>query len=147
VWEGTQEVRAAGTKTHTRDRVAAVSGWAWPIAWEYIRTLLPAAPLFPGYRVDVVWHWHRETCEALELPVKLKVHAARHHWAVLALRAGTPVEVVRRQLGHATPNLTLALYGAFLPTAADRHHWREQVASHEARRRDLGEPKLQTGAQ
>jgi integrase len=75
------------------------------------------------------------------------VHAARHHWAVLALRAGTPVEVVRRQLGHATPNLTLSLYGAFLPSAADRHHWREQVAHHEARRRDFGGPEVQTGVQ
>ncbi|MGH7518511.1 MAG: hypothetical protein ACREOC_13740 [Gemmatimonadales bacterium] len=54
------------------------------------------------------------------------------------LRAGTPVEVVRRQLGHATPNLTLALYGAFLPTAADRAHWRDQVATHEAKRREGG---------
>lgn len=68
IWEGTQEIRVAGTKTHQRDRVAIVSAWAWPIAWEYVRSLLPAAPLFPGFRVHVVWHWHRETCEALECP-------------------------------------------------------------------------------
>jgi integrase len=88
VWEASQEVRAAGTKTHTRDRVATVSDWAWPIIREYVRTLLPSAPLFPGFRLDVVWRWHRETTEALGLAEHLKVHAAHHHWAVLALRVG-----------------------------------------------------------
>jgi len=61
---------------------------------------------------------------ALELADRLKVHAARHHWAVLALRAGVPVRVVQCQLGHATPTLTLGLYGAFLPSGEDRATWR-----------------------
>jgi integrase len=51
----------------------------------------------------------------LGLTDRLKVHAARHHWAVLALRAGVPVRGVQLQLGHATPTLTIGLYGAFLP--------------------------------
>lgn len=136
VWEATQEIRGAGTKTHTRDRVATVSDWGWPIVREYVRTLLPSAPLFPGFRGDVVWHWHRETTEALELAEHLRVHAARHHWAVLALRAGVPVRLVQCQLGHATPTLTIGLYGAFIPSGEDRAQWRERVTSHEARRRE-----------
>jgi integrase len=114
----------------------ALSDWGWPIVREYVKPLLPSAPLFPGFRVDVVWHWHRDTTEALKLPERLKVHAARHHWAVLALRAGTPVRLVQTQLGHATPNLTLSLYGAFLPGAEDRAEWRARVTSHEAKRRE-----------
>jgi integrase/recombinase XerD len=139
VWEASQEIRAAGTKAHARDRVSSVSDWGWPIIRAYVRTLLPSAPLFPGFRVDVVWHWHRETTEALGLSEHLKVHAARHHWAVLALRAGVPVRVVQMQLGHATPALTLGLYGAFIPSGEDRATWRAQVTSHEAKRREIGE--------
>jgi integrase/recombinase XerD len=136
VWDASQEIRAAGTKTHTRDRVASVSDWAWPLVREYMRPLLPGAPLFPGYRVDVVWHWHRESTRALGLTEHLRVHAARHHWAVLALRAGVPVRVVQLQLGHATPTLTIGLYGAFLPSGEDRAAWRARVTSHEAHRRE-----------
>jgi integrase len=58
--------------------------------------------------------------DVLGLNDLLTVHAARHHSAVLALRAGVPVRVVQCQLGHATPTLTLGLYGAFLPTGEDR---------------------------
>jgi len=137
IWPERLEIRAPGTKTHTRDRIAAVSDWAWPAIWEHARTILPSGRLFPGFRVDVVWHWHRESCEALELPECLPVHAARHHWAILALRAGTPVRIVQIQLGHSTPMLTLGTYGAFIPNAEDRAHWREHVAAAEARRREV----------
>ena len=60
----------------------------------------------PGYRVDLVWHWSRETTQALGLSEHLRVHAARPHWAVHALRAG-PGRLVQTQLGHATPTLTI----------------------------------------
>jgi integrase len=137
VWPERQEIRAPGTKTHTRDRVAAVSDWAWPAIWDHARKILPSGLLFPEFRVDVVWHWHRETCEALKLAECLPVQAARHHWALLALRAGTPVRIVQIQLGHSTPMLTLGTYGAFIPNAEDRAHWREHVAAAEAPRREV----------
>jgi integrase len=53
---------------------------------------------------------------------------------VLHLRAGVPVAVVQHQLGHASASMTLEVYGAFLPSAADREHWRARVAEAEARR-------------
>ena len=31
VWDTSQEINAAGTKTHTRHRVASVADWAWPL--------------------------------------------------------------------------------------------------------------------
>ena len=46
--------------------------------------------------------------------------------AVTHLRASAPIEVVRRQLGHSTPMLTLKIYGAFVPTGEDRAHWTQQ---------------------
>jgi integrase len=136
VWEASREIRAAGTKTHTRDRVAVVADWAWPIIAAYVRQMLPAARLFPAeWKVYQVNHWHRWTAkETLKLSRRLKVHAARHHWAVMRLRAGVPLEVVRRQLGHSTPMLTLQTYGAFVPSGEDRAHWEKQVTEAEGRR-------------
>jgi integrase len=40
----------------------------------------------------------------------LKLHATRHTWATLALRAGKSVRWVADQLGHADPALTLRVY-------------------------------------
>lgn len=43
-------------------------------------------------------------------------------------------EVVRRQLGHSTPMLTLQTYGMFIPTGEDRTHWEREVTKAEKRR-------------
>jgi len=137
VWDVSREIRAAGTKTHTRDRVAVVADWAWPIVAEYVRRMLPTAPLFPKkWKTYQVAHWHAWIVgERLTLPRRIKVHAARHHWAVMRLRAGVPLEVVRRQLGHSTPVLTLKTYGAFVPSGEDRAHWEREVTKAEERRK------------
>ena len=134
IWTASREIRAAGTKTTTRDRVAIVADWAWPIIQEYVRDLLPTARLFPeDWRVDTVSRWHAETLAALKLP-HLRLHNARHHWAVTRLRAGVPVAVVQRQLGHSTPQLTLKTYGTFIPTGEDRARWEAQTSADSARR-------------
>jgi integrase len=70
----------------------------------------------------------------LKLDQVLRLHSARHHWAVTNLRAGVPVAVVQAQLGHASASMTLDTYGAFLPSGADRQHWRGKVTEAEARR-------------
>jgi integrase len=66
-----------------------------------------------------------------EVPVNL----AASCWAVTHLRAGVPLELVRRQLGHSTPVLTLKTYGAFIPTAEDRVKWEAMVQADTERRR------------
>ncbi len=143
---GTREIRAAGTKAHTRHRVAIVADWAWPTIEEYVRPMLPAARLFPAhFREDEASHWHLFTVRALEITPEVKMHAARHHWAVMRLRAGTPVAVVQAQLGHSTPMLTLQTYGAFIPSGADRAHWEAQTTKHEAKRRGIEHGVEQSG--
>jgi len=76
------------------------------------------------------------TCDCIShrLPQVLRLHAARHHWAVTNLRAGVPVAVVQHQLRHASASMALNTYEAFLPSAADREHWRAKVAEAEAKR-------------
>jgi len=46
----------------------------------------------------------------------LRLHAARHTFATLALQAGKSVRWVADQLGHADPALTLRAYAHSLPT-------------------------------
>lgn len=141
VVEGRKEVRAAGTKTHTRDRMARVADWAWPIVWAYAKDLLPAAPLFPGVPSRyTASDWHAATIgeKGLKLAARYPMYNARHHWAVRQLRAGAPIKLVQEQLGHASPNLTLSTYGQFRPSGQDRDRWEQAATDYEADRRKEG---------
>jgi len=52
-------------------------------------------------------------------------------------RAGTPIAIIQAQLGHASPVLTLSIYGRFLPSAADREAWEAKAtAADDQARRD-----------
>jgi integrase len=148
----TKEVRAPGTKAHTRDRVVRVDDWAWDRFWPFVKDSLPAVELFAGIDRHKASKWHRQTIGAgehpchnqyrsttrdgLQLREGLKMYAARHAWAIRHLRAGVPVAVVQRQLGHSTAKETLDTYGAFVPSGVDRDHWAKEVGKAEARRRN-----------
>jgi integrase len=128
----TKEIRAAGTKTHTRDRLARVADWAWPIFWSYARDHLPTARLWRETLTRfTVSDWHRETVKALKLP-PYPLKNARHHWAVRMLKGGAPIAVVQAQLGHSTAKLTLDTYGRWLPGSADRARAEEAVSQAES---------------
>src|SRR3989442_11724717 len=45
----------------------------------------------------------------------------RHTYASLMLRRGVPIAYVSKQLGHSSIQITVDLYGHFIP-GADRHH-------------------------
>lgn len=131
VWVATKEIRAAGTKAHTRDRVVRVADWAWPVIAEYVADMLPTARLFPAeWNRWTVSDWHRETVKALGLPT-YPLRNARDHWSVRMLRAGAPVAVVQHALGHGSPMLTLTKYGRFIPTGADRDRWEKLAAKND----------------
>jgi integrase len=53
---------------------------------------------------------------------------SRHSWAVRAAKAGTPAEVIARQLGHASSAMVQKVYGRFMPDAHDRDKW-ERIAA------------------
>jgi len=46
---------------------------------------------------------------------KFRVHDLRHTFATLALRAGTPVQMVSQQLGHSSIAITMDVYGHLIP--------------------------------
>lgn len=135
--EQTREVRAAGTKTHTRDRMVRIADWAWPFVWEIAIAKLPNARLFPSHwSRHTASDWHAETVKALGLTPAHPMKNARHHWAVRMLRSGTPIAVVQQQLGHATAKLTLDTYGLFIPSGHDRAKWETAATNYDTERRE-----------
>jgi integrase len=145
----TKEIRAPGTKTSTRDRTARIADWAWPAIWTHAQFKLPGAPLFPeSWDRWTASDWHRQTIgegvkdthggivqAGLNLRERHPMKNARHHWAVRRIRSGSAIHDVQRQLGHESPKLTLEVYGAFVPTGADRDRAEQAATAYEERRR------------
>lgn len=48
---------------------------------------------------------------------------SRHHWAVRMVRAGMPLELVARQLGHRDVVMAAKVYARFVPTHQERDRW------------------------
>jgi integrase len=65
---------------------------------------------------DRVWRPVLEKAEVRHI----RVHDACHTYASL-LRRGMPIAYVSKQLGHSSIQVTVDLYGHFIP-GADRHH-------------------------
>jgi integrase len=135
-----REIRAPGTKTHSRDRIVRVAEWAWPYVMQRLSGLLPDAKLF----AEIPDRWDardaharaiKGTPAAGDLPAIAGLGAEfpifrgytmrdqRHTYAVRAIRAGTPAELVARQLGHANAVLVHKVYGRFIPDSEEREKW------------------------
>jgi integrase/recombinase XerD len=56
------------------------------------------------------------------------MHDARHFYAIRAVRAGTPYELVARQLGHADVQMVARVYGRYAPRSDERDRW-EKIAA------------------
>jgi hypothetical protein len=67
---------------------------------------------------------------ALGLPHH-RVHDARHFYAIRAVRAGTPYELVARELGHADVQMVARVYGRFAPRSDERDRWERIAAEHD----------------
>lgn len=128
-----REVRARGTKTKARDRIAKVAEWAWPLVERYVSLLTPNAPLFPGINRWTASDKHREACEALEIE-DYQLKDSRHTYAVRAIRAGAPFEVVAQQLGHADTTMVVRVYGRFKPSEQEMTRWEQIAALQDAQR-------------
>jgi len=132
-----REVRARGTKTKARDRHAKIAEWAWPTVERHIALLHPNAPVFPGMNRWTASDKHRETCKALEIE-DYQLKDSRHTYAVRAIRAGAPFEVVAGQLGHVNTNMVVAVYGRFKPSEQERTEWERFAAWQDRQRGALG---------
>lgn len=131
--ESRREVRAKGTKTRARDRIAKIAEWAWPKVEKHIALLTPNATLFPGINRWTASDKHREACKALEIE-DYQLKDARHTYAVRAIRAGAPFEVVAQQLGHTDTTMVVRVYGRFKPTEQEMTEWERIAAAQDAQR-------------
>lgn len=128
------EARAPGTKAYTRDRIVKIADWAWG----YLEPLL--AGKHPDARIfdEIPDRWkagdsHNDAVAALvekghTIYAGYTMRDARHTWAVRAIKAGMPVELVARQMGHVDGTLVLKVYGRFVPKQSERQHWEEIAA-------------------
>jgi integrase len=129
-----REIRAAGTKTHARDRIVRAAEWAWPYIEPLLKGRLPDAGLFDG--IPDRWYAQDAHNAALKKLVAdgypvfggYTMRDQRHTYAVRAIRAGTPAELVARQLGHVNAVLAHRVYGRFAPRQQERDRW-ERVAA------------------
>jgi integrase len=124
---GTMRVR--GSKTAQRDRTVHVEPWALSYLRRYLRKarLLPTAPLFAGLNRWTVSDKHRQTCLDLEIQ-NYQLRDARHTFAVRAVRAGAPFEIVALQLGHTNTAMVARVYGRFRPSSSEIKQWFEVAA-------------------
>jgi len=133
-----REVRARGTKAWTRDRIARVADWAWPVVEAHLATVTPGERLFRGIHRWAAGDAHRERCRVLDL-AGYRLHDSRHHWAVRMVRAGMPLELVARQLGHRDVVMVARVYGRFVPNTIERTRWEQAATALDAEKwRDVG---------
>lgn len=127
-----QEIRARGTKSHNRDRIAKVATWAWPSVAKAIANKLPDALIFDTIpnRWEAQQH-HSAACSALGI-TGYTMRDARHSWAVRMARAGVPIEQISKQLGHKDAVMALRVYAVYAPTQAERAHWEEVATARDA---------------
>ena len=127
------EIRARGTKTKSRDRVAIVEPWALAYVEALAKTLLPNAPLFPGLNRWTASDKHREACAALGIE-DYQLRDSRHTYAVRAVRATAPFEVVAQQLGHSDTSMVVKVYGRFRPSESEARNWHRVAAAQDEAR-------------
>jgi len=99
------------------ERRAEMLRRSWPELPEWVFCSEAGSPLDER---NITSSWFRVRRRAHKLGVRpLKLHAARHTFATLAIEAGRSIRWVADQLGHADPSLTLRVYAHALPT--DEH--------------------------
>jgi integrase len=130
-----RQIRARGTKTRARDRIANVAEWAWPALKRHLALKHPAALLFPRVSRWTASDKHREACKALGIE-NYRLHDARHTYAVRAIRAGASFEVIAEQLGHADTTMAVRVYGRFKATDDERTSWEKEAKRQDAKRRE-----------
>ena len=126
------EFRAPGTKSHTRDRVVGVAEWARRFVTDHVQALKPDDLLFPGVTVEQARKSHQAACMLCGIDeYTQKDH--RHTYAVRAIRAGTPAEIVARQLGHRNTAMVTEVYARFAPNQEERAKWEKLAAANDAK--------------
>jgi integrase len=146
-----REIQAPGTKNYNRNRFVRVADWAWPFLEARLKGLLPDARIF--HEVPNRWRAgdvHRAAIgeparagqEATGLLKEFPIYRgytmrdSRHTYAVRAVKAGTPLELVAKQLGHKDVSMVIKVYGKYAPRQDERAKWERIAAAQDAERKE-----------
>lgn len=136
-----REIQAPGTKNYNRNRFVRVADWAWPFLEARLKGLLPDARIFD----EIPNRWkagdvHRAAIEKLvkEFPIfkGYTMRDSRHTYCVRAIKAGTPYELVAKQLGHKDTTMVIKVYGKYAPRQDERAKWERIAAAQDAERKE-----------
>ena len=119
-------VWAHGGKNVHRDRQVIVDAELFGIFLAYYRSTkwMPHAPLFP-FTAEAHRDVHNATCETVraqkgvDIPLRYTPHAARHTYAVRAMKAGVEPTIIASNLGHADATMVMRLYGKYRAVITD----------------------------
>jgi integrase len=128
---GYQMVAREGTKTLSGSRavdldpgtVAVLRVWrteqaaeraAWGSAWNGSAEHVFTREDGTAVHADYLTQRFRRLVRRAGVPA-VRFHDLRHTFATLSLAAGEPPHVVAQRLGHASPTITLSIYGHVLP--------------------------------
>jgi integrase len=109
--------RRLGPPKGGRSRVVDLSRQALAVLEARIpgaRPFLFAGPTGAPYSRDALGKAFRRAAVAAGLPAYLTPHCLRHTYASTLLGIGAPVQYVQAQLGHASIEVTVAVYGSWL---------------------------------
>ena len=128
-----REIVARRTKTrgHSAHRNPKIADWAWPEVERFVALLTPNAMLFPNVNRYTASDKHRAACVTVGIE-DYWLRDARHTYAVRAIRAGAAIEFVAEQLGHASTQMVLDIYGRFRPSESERTEWERRAAEQDA---------------
>lgn len=100
------------------------------------------------YRPDKVTARVTELARKLGFPKGVTLHVLRHSHASQLLSKGTPLPVVAKRLGHASPNITLSIYSHALEAdeVAAAKIWNDAMADviSDNRKQNLGKSRLKS---
>jgi integrase len=111
-----------------RQAEAAIQGGSLS-AWVFPSETEPERPLNDAWLRDRVWRPLLEKAKVQHV----RIHDGAPHVCQLDAAPGGPIAYVSRQLGHSSIQVTVDLYGHFIP-GADRHHVEALAADIESRR-------------
>jgi integrase len=123
-----REIRAAGTKTHARDRIVRVAEWAWPYVDKHCALLPRTRRCCPIATAGAPRTTTRPRVPRSASRIAGSTTNGTRMRCAPHAQARRPI-LSLRQLGHANAVLVLKIYGRFMPSQQERDKWERIAAS------------------
>lgn len=122
------EVWARGTKTRFRERRVRIASYALDQVRELWERRQHEPTLLPPMSTWALSKAHRMAAKRIGESGGLELRSGRHSFSVRLLQAGTPLQVVADQLGHADTVLVSKVYGRYIAKGPELAFWESRAA-------------------